>query len=441
MVGLLNSLVDIIKGIFDLIGLICKIVVGLNNAQEQAAKTPASMFSLFVELFENALETTFKLFTIKNIKAFFKFMLLLFVKFLTSPPSISLDKLGYGVGYLIGFIVEEVVFAILTGGAKTIGTALKLAAESYKSLFQGIYKVTNKTIKFTIDGILTIIRTIQEKLKKFPQLLDDLRKWLDEVLASVKAEAAVSSRFQGLFSLDPISATILRRIGKKTLDRLADAGVKFGKNSKNLKYEIQYNGVTIRSFETEKELVKELSQIIKKKGDDLTKYLDELVELIKKARLYKFKKKKMSNFYLNEEKGYNSWIAPLKVKYLDEVEKLKFQVFIKEGKLYDVQGSLFNSLDLNNRFNNGKAIFVVDEYGRIFASTKNRPTEFHHSSFLGGKPVSMAGEIEVVDGILLNVSNVSGHYKPGEEFLNQFFEFLDDLGLKTNEIERIILRD
>jgi len=275
VVGLLNSLVDVIKGIFDLIGLICKIVVGMNKAQEQGAKTPASMFSLFVELFENALESTFKLFAVKNIKAFFGFMTGLFVKFFIAPPTISLDKLGYGIGYLIGFIIEEVVFAILTGGAKTVAEALKQAAKIYSSLLKGTYKAVKKTIQFSIEGILTMIKAIQEKLKRFPQLLDDLGKWLDEVLASVKAKAAVSNRFQQLFSLDPLSAVILRKIGKKTLDRLADARVKFGKNTQTLKYEIQYKGVTIRSFETEKELVKELSQIINKKGDDLGKYLGD----------------------------------------------------------------------------------------------------------------------------------------------------------------------
>ncbi|WP_299898473.1 HNH endonuclease [uncultured Aquimarina sp.] len=213
LVGLINSLVDVIKGIFDLIGLICKIVIGINKAHEQTAKTPASMFSLFVELFENAMETTAKLFTLKNIKAFFKFMIGLFVKFLTSPPSISSDKLGYGIGYLIGFIVEEVVFAILTGGAKTVGTALKLAADSYKSLIRGVYRASKKAIKFTIDGILTIIREIQKQLNDFPKLLDDLGKWLDEVLQVGKKIDAYAQFAKGLIrALQDLGVDIARTL-------------------------------------------------------------------------------------------------------------------------------------------------------------------------------------------------------------------------------------
>ena len=176
-------------------------------------------------------------------------------------------------------------------------------------------------------------------------------------------------------------------------------------------------------------------------SDDVAKkYLDELKDLSKKAKLFNFKKKELLGFYLNENKGINSWIAPLKVKYLDEVEKLKHQLLIKEGKLFDVNGKPFNSLDLDNRFNNGKAIFVMDEYGRIFASTKNKPTFFHHSSFLAGKPVSFAGEIEVIDGIILSISNNSGHYQPGEEFLSQFFDFLNYSKVDTNSIEKILIK-
>ena len=209
LVGLINSLVDVVKGIFDLIGLICKIVIGINKAQEQTAKTPASMFSLFVELFENAMEATVKLFTLKNIKAFFKFMIGLFVKFLTSPPSVALDKLGYGIGYLIGFIVEEVIFAILTGGAKTVGTALKLAADSYKSLVKGVYKATKKTIQFTIDGILTIIRKIQEQLSNFPKMLKDLEKWLDDVFQVLRK--VVDDAYKTLLSIQ--EQQLLKKMG------------------------------------------------------------------------------------------------------------------------------------------------------------------------------------------------------------------------------------
>ena len=275
LVGLLNSLVEVVKGIFDLIALICKIVVGISKAQGQLAKTPSSMFSLFVELIESFIEAISKLFSIKNVKLFFLFLLGVFVKLLVSPPSITMDKLGYGIGFLIGFIIEEVVFGIVSGGTKNVADAIRLAAVSYKNLLQGVYKATKWPITFTIDGFLTFIREIYRQFSNFPQLLKNLGKWIDEALAAVKAEAAVSAKFQGLFSLDPLSAIAIRRLGKRTIKKLDEIGVRFGKNSDTGKYEIGYNEEIIRSFDKESDLVEELTRLINKRKDELFKYLEE----------------------------------------------------------------------------------------------------------------------------------------------------------------------
>ncbi|WP_452598021.1 hypothetical protein [Pontimicrobium sp. MEBiC01747] len=122
-------------------------------------------------------------------------------------------------------------------------------------------------------------------------------------------------------------------------------------------------------------------------------------------------------------------------------KKLKHEVFIKEGRLFDYNGKLFDSLNIENRFNNGKAIFVMDEFGRVFASTNNKPLYFHHSSFLSGKDVTMAGEIEVISGTIISISNNSGHYRPKEDLLRQFVDFLEKSKVKTENIELIILKE
>ena len=53
---------------------------------------------------------------------------------------------------------------------------------------------------------------------------------------------------------------------------------------------------------------------------------------------------------------------------------------------------------------------------------------FHHSSFLSGGTVSCAGEIKCKNGVLELISNVSGHYRPPEEYLQQVFMEFNDLG-------------
>ena len=306
LVGLLNSLVEVVKGIFDLIALICKIVVGISKAQGQLAKTPSSMFSLFVELIESFIEAISKLFSIKNVKLFFLFLLGVFVKLLVSPPSVTMDKLGYGIGFLIGFIIEEVVFAIATGGAKTVGTALRLAAESYKSLLKGVYTAAKRTITFTIDGFLTIIREIYRQLSNFPQLLKNLGKWLDEALAAVKAEAAVSAKFQGLFSLDPLSAIAIRRLGAGTISQLDNLGIVFGKNRS--RFLIKYKNTVIGNFSNERELILELKRILKKDFDDRIKYLDDLIRKTRKS--YKLSAKGLKELKKFADEALKKWSNP-----------------------------------------------------------------------------------------------------------------------------------
>ncbi len=211
LVGIINSLVDVIKGIFDIISLICKAVVGLNNAQQNTLENPSSQFSLFMEMFENAMETTVKLFTLKNIKASFVFMGRLFLRFLSSPPSVNItgDSLGYGIGYLIGFIVEEVVFGILTGGAKTVGTALQLAIKSYTSLANGVYKAVKRGITMSVDTFLSLIAFIRKKLEDFPKMLKDLEKWLDDVFQAGKR--VIDDAYKALLSSQ--EQQLLRKMG------------------------------------------------------------------------------------------------------------------------------------------------------------------------------------------------------------------------------------
>lgn len=46
-----------------------------------------------------------------------------------------------------------------------------------------------------------------------------------------------------------------------------------------------------------------------------------------------------------------------------------------------------------------------------------------------GKPVAMAGEIDVKDGVLKHFSNRSGHYRPTTQHLNQGIDHLKAQGL------------
>lgn len=62
----------------------------------------------------------------------------------------------------------------------------------------------------------------------------------------------------------------------------------------------------------------------------------------------------------------------------------------------------------------GKGIFVLSSFGPLYCGTKIRGV-FHHSSFVRGHCVKVAGGITIVDGWLKELSPHSGHYQPGPQ--------------------------
>ena len=145
-------------------------------------------------------------------------------------------------------------------------------------------------------------------------------------------------------------------------------------------------------------------------------------------------KARMDPDYIGEETGA---VWGTKVKYLDEVERQEYKLHIKDGKLYDAKGKLFDTTKSSTFGGNGKgkAIFVMDEYGSIYASKVHKTGKFHHSSFLSGQPVASAGELVVKNGTPKAVTRRSGHYEPTAEQLDQFIEQLGKNKVNLNNID------
>ena len=154
------------------------------------------------------------------------------------------------------------------------------------------------------------------------------------------------------------------------------------------------------------------------------------------------KLKGIGNDYKGEEHGisrgnslHKDWQRDLagnpkdgKVKYLTAEEREARELVIVDGRLFYKQtGEPFSTGTKHDG-----AIFVIDADGRIYASMENEPGRFHHSSFTGGEPVAMAGHMVVQDGWLLHVNNLSGHYRPDREQLDQAVDLLQRNGLNLN---------
>jgi hypothetical protein len=150
-------------------------------------------------------------------------------------------------------------------------------------------------------------------------------------------------------------------------------------------------------------------------------------------RKFKFSNlKPMDRQFVGEETGV---VWGTKVKYLNADERLQYQLQIRDGKLFDARGSLFDTSKAHSAFGGSEnAIFVMDESGNIYASTVHSVGKFHHSSFLSGQPVASAGEIVVEHGVVKEITRRSGHYQPTTEQLNQFLERLRGGGVDLNNV-------
>ncbi len=209
-------------------------------------------------------------------------------------------------------------------------------------------------------------------------------------------------------------------------------------------YSFSYNGKKIGddfSIDETRDFLEELlGDTNKYPKESILEYLDELIEIANKSRISGFKLKPMLRKYLGEDIGIHPYtrepsVFPTRVKYFDEIERNRNRVSIENGRIINSNRRPFDSLNIDAPFNNGKAIFVVDSKGNIFTHTNPYPGQIHHSSFLKGEPVVMAGEIEVFNGILIGITNNTGHYHTKEKHIIQFLEILKKKGVDIQSVE------
>jgi hypothetical protein len=131
--------------------------------------------------------------------------------------------------------------------------------------------------------------------------------------------------------------------------------------------------------------------------------------------------------------GNNVWPGQ-QVTYLDDAGRESYRVIPRDGKLVDVNGQPFDTAaGASAHSGAGKAIYVMDEQGNVYASNFHGVGEFHHSSFMGGKPVSGAGELEVRGGEVIGITDRSGHYTPTRAMTEQTVQRLRDQGIPIRD--------
>ena len=118
-----------------------------------------------------------------------------------------------------------------------------------------------------------------------------------------------------------------------------------------------------------------------------------------------------------------------RVRQLNAKKRERYRVYFDgEGLLRSARdGSLFDTTEAVSPWGApgyGRAIFVMDGYGNIYASNYQQFGKFHHSSFLAGEPTGAAGELAVIQGRAQDADGSSGHYRHEERFMKQFADEL-----------------
>lgn len=105
------------------------------------------------------------------------------------------------------------------------------------------------------------------------------------------------------------------------------------------------------------------------------------------------------------------------VEFLNRAERMEHLVVIKNGLLYQ-NGALYSC---NIKTGKGyaavlAATYAMDKYGNLFSKKEAKATQkglmFNHSTYCAGKEIVSAGTLTCLDGVLLKITNSSGHYKP-----------------------------
>ncbi|MBB5165774.1 PE domain-containing protein [Mycobacterium sp. AZCC_0083] len=119
-------------------------------------------------------------------------------------------------------------------------------------------------------------------------------------------------------------------------------------------------------------------------------------------------------------------------------EKLEqHRVVVDEhGHMRDTDGTLFDTTGATSHWtpDGGRAIFIMDPHGNIYASLEQERGRLHHSTLSSGNPVTGAGELSVVNGRLVEVTGNSGHYMPGRTNTQNILDELARQGIDIHSI-------
>ena len=118
----------------------------------------------------------------------------------------------------------------------------------------------------------------------------------------------------------------------------------------------------------------------------------------------------------------------LDMVYTKRKDRQELMVFVDgHGLLRDVNNMRITTIT--------GAVYAMDRYGNLFYQKEQtaRGVIYNHSSFNAGNDVICAGNITVLDGVLLEIDNRSGHYQPNRENLHNCVKVLGQEGVNLSQ--------
>lgn len=131
-------------------------------------------------------------------------------------------------------------------------------------------------------------------------------------------------------------------------------------------------------------------------------------------------------------------------QYMNDQQREEHQLHFRPG--VDSTGAENMRVSGGSLEKGAEHIFVMDGEGQMFAKggqaalnqtdETGRGVHVHHSSFLAGEDIAGAGEMKIDNtGFLKEVTDRSGHYKPGETQTQQTLAELEDKGVNLNNVK------
>jgi hypothetical protein len=124
-----------------------------------------------------------------------------------------------------------------------------------------------------------------------------------------------------------------------------------------------------------------------------------------------------------------------RVEFMKRDERIKHLVIVKNGLLYQ-EGKVYScKVDRNDLW---AATYAIDRHGNLFskkaAEASRDNLRFNHSSYCAGKEIICAGTLACIEGNLLAISNLSGHYRPDANALRSAVIMLGEEEIDMDEV-------